>query len=59
MDPRGNIYSGLEVPGEDKARLEGYLMARAEADADDHAEHLAELEAKYLEAKRQMEDEQP
>lgn len=46
MDPMGNIYESDDVPAEDKARLEGYLKARAEADADKHADLLAEMEAK-------------
>jgi hypothetical protein len=34
MNPDGQIYRAPEheIPAEDKARLEGYLLARAEAD---------------------------
>ncbi len=34
MNPEGNIYRAPEdeIPAEDKARLEGYLIARAEMD---------------------------
>lgn len=49
MDPRGNIYQSENVPPEDKARLEGFLKGRAEADREDHEalvrEQLAALEA--------------
>jgi hypothetical protein len=41
MDPRGNIYEGDDVPGEDRARLEGYLKARAEADLAKHEKVVA------------------
>jgi hypothetical protein len=51
MDPNGNIYpipTGQANP-EDEARLDGYLKARAEADAAAHAEHLAAMEVKVRE----------
>jgi len=41
MDPKGHIYEGTDekpVKPEDAARLDGYLKARAEADAKDMAE---------------------
>lgn len=43
MDPNGNIYEAPEdeIPAEDKARLDGYLKARAEADARAQLEALA------------------
>lgn len=52
MDARGNIYEGTEddpVTPEDKARLDGYLKARAEADLAAHMERLAALEAEDYE----------
>jgi hypothetical protein len=54
MDAKGNIYMGHDVPGEDQARLDGYLRARAEADATAHAEMLAELEAQTRALQEQM-----
>lgn len=49
MDPIGHIYESDDVPVEDKARLEGYLRARAEVD------DVKRLEAKVraLEALRE------
>lgn len=32
MDDSGRIYHGDDVPDEDKARLDGYLRGRAEAE---------------------------
>lgn len=52
MDPRGHIYSAPEdsIPPEDKARLEGYLKGREDADL------LSGVKAAALEAKvREME----
>ena len=45
MDSRGHIYSAPEglIPLEDKARLDGYLRGREEAQILD-AERLATLE---------------
>lgn len=45
MDPNGNIYEDDPrlIPAEDKARLDGYLKACAEADQDAHAELLAAM----------------
>jgi hypothetical protein len=46
VDPDGRIYESENVPPEDRARLDGYLRARAEQDALAAAEErLAELEA--------------
>jgi hypothetical protein len=44
MDAQGNIYRAPqeEIPAEDKARLDGYLQAKAEA--GEQARVLAELE---------------
>lgn len=53
MNSDGRIYRAPEdeIPVEDKARLDGYLRGRAEADAaavaKERAEALAELEAEY------------
>ena len=54
MDPRGHIYEAplADIPAEDKARLDGFLRGRAEADAqeirdeaiDALKERLAKLE---------------
>lgn len=45
MDVRGNIYEALSdlIPPEDKARLDGYLKARAEMDYKKHEAVKAEL----------------
>lgn len=59
MDPHGRIYSAPEdlIPAEDKARLDGYLKGREEAEL--LAERLAilsEVKAAAYEAKiREME----
>lgn len=48
MDPNGHIYRAPEdeIPAEDKARLEGYLRARAERDEVERIkQRLEELEA--------------
>lgn len=48
MDDRGNIYERDpdKIPAEDKARLEGFLKGRAEADAAKaRAEYLEDREA--------------
>lgn len=47
MDARGHIYSGPEdtIPPEDKARLDGFLRGREEADL------LKDIKAAALEAK--------
>ena len=44
MNPDGQIYIApeAEIPAEDKARLDGYLRGRAEAEA------LAEMQEKVL-----------
>lgn len=52
MDPNGNIYESENVSAEDKARLDGYLRGRAEADLLQDVK-LAAYEAKV----RQMEQE--
>lgn len=52
MDQHGRIYEALDdqIPAADKARLDGYLKGRAEAD------FLGDMKATALEAKvREME----
>lgn len=53
MDPNGHIYRELEekIPAEDKARLDGYLIARAEVD-ERKRQILAERIAKAEELER-------
>lgn len=53
MDPNGNIYRAPEdeIPAEDKARLEGFLRGRAEADAPNDRELLDEIKAAAYDAK--------
>lgn len=45
LDPNGHIYESDDVPAEDKARLEGYLRGREEADL------LADVKKAAYEAK--------
>lgn len=53
MDAEGRIYHGDDVPDEDRARLDGYLRGRAEA------ELLQEVKGAAYEAKvREMEEAQ-
>jgi hypothetical protein len=52
MDPNGRIYEGTDIPGEDKARLDGFLRGRAEADAvAAKAERVALLEQRLADEK--------
>jgi hypothetical protein len=51
MDPNGHIYEDLDdrIPAEDKARLQGYLKGRAEADAPHREQAEKELLAEEVE----------
>lgn len=51
MDANGHIYMSADVPAEDKARLDGYLRGRAEADKNAVLERL-EQRIRELEAER-------
>ena len=53
MDPNGHIYESEDVSAEDRARLEGYLKGRAEADMKDK---LAEMQARVRELEAQRAD---
>lgn len=47
MDNQGRIYRDSEAPKEDKARLDGYLMAKAEMGEKERAlERLERAERK-------------
>lgn len=55
MDTDGRIYEEMEekIPPEDKARLDGFLRGRAEADQRDRLrEKLAEVEQLLAEFKK-------
>lgn len=57
MDPRGHIYMDDEdkIPAEDKARLDGFLRGRSEADALAIARkqrRIAAIEARLAESRR-------
>lgn len=56
MDPNGRIYRDLEekIPAEDKARLEGYLIARAEVDTEARLKAQAEKLERELAAARKI-----
>lgn len=52
MDPNGHIYRAPEdeIPAEDKARLEGYLMGRAD---EDEKRELARMREQFAALKEE------
>jgi hypothetical protein len=55
MNRDGQIYEATDVPAEDRARLEGYLRGRAEADAEKMREaELAEMQRRLADAEARM-----